>query len=132
MRHNSPPKKPTEQTEPKEQYFQLWIYFLPVVGIIPSIWTLLNSKDEAIADAQNNPLQNSAELIQQRKASRLSLNLTLLWLGSYAFFTWGAVDGAEIASFRLLYTNAIITTSYFVTCTFLMSRLGKKRLFSVD
>lgn len=132
MRHNSPPKKQTEQTEQKEQYFQLWIYFLPVVGIIPSIWTLLNSKDEAIADAQNNPLQNSAELIQQQKASRLSLNLTLLWLGSYAFFTWGAVDGIGIASFRLLYTNAIITTSYFVTCTFLMSRLGKKRLFSVD
>jgi Na+/melibiose symporter-like transporter len=126
MSNNSEPQKQTEQ------YFQLWIYFLPVVGIIPSIWTLLNLKDEVIADTQNNPLQNSAELLQQLKASRLSLNLTLLWLGSYALFSWGAADGAEIASFRLLYANAIITTSYFVACTFLMTRLGKKRLFSVD
>jgi uncharacterized membrane protein YhdT len=124
--------EPKKQTERYFQHFQLWIYFLPVVGIIPSIWTLLNLKDEAIADAQNNPLQNSAELLQQLKASRLSLNLTLLWLGSYALFSWGAADGAEIISFRLLYANAIITTSYFVACTFLMTRLGKKRLFSVD
>lgn len=129
MSNTSEPKKQKEQ---KEKYFQLWIYFLPVVGIIPSIWTLLNLKDEAIADAQNNPLQNSAELLQKLKASRLSLNLTLLWLGSYALFTWGAVDDAGVASFRLLYTNAIITTSYFVTCSFLMTRLGKKRLFSID
>jgi uncharacterized membrane protein YhdT len=129
MSNTSEPKKQSEQ---KEQYFQLWIYFLPVVGIIPSIWTLLNLKDEAIATAQNNPLQNSAEVVQQLKASRLSLNLTLLWLGSYALFSWGAADATEIVSFRLLYANAIITTSYFVACTFLMTRLGKKRLFSVD
>jgi uncharacterized membrane protein YhdT len=126
MSNTSEPKKQTEQ------YFQLWIYFLPIVGIIPSVWTLLNLKDEVIADAHNNPLQNSAELLQQLKASRLSLNLTLLWLGSYVLFAWGAADGAEIISFRLLYANAIITTSYFVACTFLMTRLGKKRLFSVD
>lgn len=126
MSNTSEPKKQIEQ------YFQLWIYFLPVVGIIPSIWTLLNLKDEAITNAQNNPLQNSAELLQQLKASRLSLNLTLLWLSSYALFSWGAVDDAEIISFRLLYANAIITTGYFVACTFLMTRLGKKRLFSVN
>jgi hypothetical protein len=140
MSNISEPNKQTAQTAQKEQYFQQWIYFLPVVGIIPSIWTLLNLKDgvipkgrrSLIADAQNNPLQNSSELLQQLKASRLSLNLTLLWLGSYALFSWGAADGAEIISFRLLYANAIITTSYFVTCTFLMTRLGKKRLFSVD
>jgi hypothetical protein len=129
MSNTSEPKTPTER---KEQYFQLWIYFLPVVGIIPSIWTLLNLKDQAIADAQNNPLQNSAELLQQLKASRLALNLTLFWLGSYALFSWGAADGAEIISFRFLYANAIVTTSYFISCTFLMARLGKKRIFLVD
>lgn len=133
MSNTTEPKKPTAQQEQYYfQHFQLWIYFLPVVGIIPSIWTLLNLQDEAITDAQNNPLQDSAELLQQLKASRLSLNLTLLWLGSYALFSWGAGNGTEIVSFRLLYTNALITTSYFVACTFLMARLGKKRLFSVD
>jgi hypothetical protein len=129
MSHNS---YTTRQTE---QYLQLWIYFLPVVGIIPAIWTLSQSKDEAIkaiADSQNNPFKDSCGLLQQLKASRLSLNLTLIWLSSYILFSWGAADGTQIMAFRFLYANAIITTSYFVTCTFLMTRLGKKRLFTVD
>jgi phosphate/sulfate permease len=122
-------------TRQTEQYLQLWIYFLPIVGIIPAIWTLSQSKDEtsgAIADSQNNPFKNSSELLQQLKASRLSLNLTLIWLSSYILFSWGAADGTQIMAFRFLYVNAIITTSYFVTCTFLMTRLGKKRLFTAD
>jgi uncharacterized membrane protein YhdT len=123
-----------------EQYLQLWIYFLPVVGVIPAIWTISQSQNEAIpkgrqnliADAQNNPFNDSSKLIQQLKASRLSLNLTLIWLASYLLFSYGAAEGTEIMAFRFLYVNAIVTTSYFVTCTFLMTRLGKQRLFSAD
>jgi uncharacterized membrane protein YhdT len=127
-------------TRQTEQHLQLWIYFLPVVGVIPAIWTLYQSKEEAIrlrlpfgiADFQNNPFKDSGELLQQQKASRLSLNLTLLWLGSYVLFACGAGEGSEIVSFRFLYANAIATTSYFVACTFLMTRLGKKKLFSAE
>jgi uncharacterized membrane protein YhdT len=115
-----------------EQHLQLWIYFLPVVGVIPAIWTISQSQDRAIADSQNNPLKDSSELLQQLKASRLSLNLTLIWLCSYILFSYGAADGTEIIAFRFLYANAIVTTSYFVACTFLMTRLGKKRLFYAD
>jgi uncharacterized membrane protein YhdT len=116
-------------TKQTAQHLQLWIYFLPVVGVIPAIWTLSQSK-ELIADSQNNPFQDSGELLQQQKASRLSLNLTLLWLGSYVLLACGAGEGSEIMDFRFLYANAIATTGYFVACTFLMTRLGKKRLFS--
>lgn len=116
-----------------EQHLQLWIYFLPVVGVIPAIWTISQSQDRAIiADSQNKPLKDSSELLQRLKAGRLSLNLTLIWLCSYILFSYGAADGTEIIAFRFLYANAIVTTSYFVACTFLMTRLGKKRLFYAD
>lgn len=115
-----------------EQHLQLWIYFLPVVGVIPAIWTISQSQERAIANSQNNPLKDSSELLQQLKASRLSLNLTLIWLCSYILLSCGAAEGTEIIAFRFLYANAIVTTSYFVACTFLMTRLGKKRLFYAD
>lgn len=126
--------------KPTEQHLQLWIYFLPVVGVIPAIWTISQSQEQAlskgrqslIADAPNNPFQDSCELLQQLKASRLSLKLTLIWLCSYILFSCGAANGIEIITFRFLYANAIVTTSYFVACTFLMTRLGKKRLFCND
>ncbi len=123
-----------------EQHLQLWIYFLPVVGVIPAIWTISQSQEQGItkdrqsliADSQNNPLKDSSKLLQQLKASRLSLNLALIWLGSYILFSCGAANETEIIAFRFLYANAIVTTSYFVACTFLMTRLGKKKLFSAD
>ncbi|PSB11146.1 hypothetical protein C7B62_06880 [Pleurocapsa sp. CCALA 161] len=117
-------------TKQTEQYLQLWIYFLPVVGVIPAVWTLSQSKPEKIADSQQNPLKNSAQLVQQLKASRLSLNLTLIWLCAYVLFSYGAADETQIIAFRFLYANAIVTTSYFVACTYFITRLGKKRLFS--
>lgn len=115
-----------------EQHLQLWIYFLPVVGVIPAIWTISQSQERAIANSQNNPLKDSSELLPQLKASRLSLNLTLIWLCSYILLSCGAAEGTEIIAFRFLYANAIVTTIYFVACTFLMTRLGKKRLFYAD
>ena len=115
-----------------EKYLQLWIYFLPVVGIVPALWTLYRIKNSNPIDLQNNPLEDYAELQQQQKASRQSVSLTLIWLCSYILLSCGAGSEAEIISFRFLYANAITTTGYFVACTFLMSRLGKKRLFSAD
>ena len=115
-----------------KKYLQLWIYFLPVVGIVPALWTLYRTKNSNPIDLQNNPLEDYAELQQQQKASRQSVSLTLIWLCSYILLSYGAGSEAEIISFRFLYANAITTTGYFVACTFLMSRLGKKRLFSTD
>ena len=138
-----------------EQYLQLWIYLLPVVGVIPAIWTLYRAKNNSVNSPYSQRLlrrpkgyrsaykttepaltdgqpQSCAMLRQREKASRLSINLTLIWLSSYALFSLGAANVSELMSFRLLYSNAIITTGYFLTCTWLMSRLGKKKLFSPD
>ncbi len=113
-----------------EQHLQLWIYLLPIVGVIPAVWTLSRAKNDLSVNSEEYITTTKTSLRQQQKVSRLSLNLMLIWLSSYALFSWGAGNASEIISFRLLYANAVITTGYFLTCTFLMSRLGKKSLFS--
>jgi len=115
-----------------EKHLQLWAYYLPVVGVIPAIWTLYRTKNNSAVDSQNNPFADYPQEQQQLKASRRSINLTLAWLCLYVLFSYGAGSGTEISSFRWLYANAVLTTGYFVVCTFLMSRLGKKRLFPTD
>ena len=112
-------------------YLKLWIYLLPVVGVIPAIWTLSRTQNIPTT-SENFALQDNAILRQQQKASRLAINLMLVWLSSYALFSLGAANVSDIMSFRLLYTNAIVTTGYFLTCTWLMSRLGKNKLFAPD
>ncbi len=98
-----------------ERHLRLWPYFLPVVGIIPAGWTLYRNKGNK----------------EQQKASRISMLLMLLWLSSYCGLSFGAVQTSELLAFRLLYTNALFTTGYFVICTFLMLRLGKGNLPSL-
>ncbi|MBE9042832.1 hypothetical protein IQ255_00175 [Pleurocapsales cyanobacterium LEGE 10410] len=102
-----------------EQHLKLWIYLLPVVGVIPAVWTLYR---------QNNIADNSSKDRERQKISRFSINLLLVWLSCYSLCSLGAANASEITSFRLLYANAIITTGYFITCTFLMTRLGKSQL----
>lgn len=116
------------QTQTKtQQHLQLWIYLLPVVGVVPAIWTLYRTKNNLHNSWGDRPNHHAS--LRQQQLSRLSVNLGLAWLGSYALFTLSAGNTSEILSFRLLYANAIITTGYFVTCTYLMSRLGKKKIF---
>ena len=115
-----------------EKHLRLWIYFLPVVGIFPSLWTLYRNKNSNTFELYENPLKDAQNLQQQQKASRQSVRITLIWLCSYILLSYGAVSETEIVSFRFLYANAIATTGYFITCTFLMSRLGKEKLFCAD
>ena len=102
-----------------ERHLKLWIYLLPIVGAIPAVWTLYRQ------NSQNNIAKNSSDNREQQKISRLSINLIVVWLSCYSLCSLGAANASGIMSFRLLYANAIITTGYFITCTFLMSRLGK-------
>ena len=95
----------------RSRHLKLWIYFLPAIGIIPAVWTLYRKPD---SDRES------------QKASRMSLNLVLIWLCSYSLLSLGAANASGIVSFRLLYANAILTTTYFVACTVMMSRLGNK------
>lgn len=101
-----------------ERHLKLWIYLLPIVGIVPAVWTLYQLAKNNQADLE--------EYREQKKASQLSIKLALIWLVSYSSLSLGATNTADIISFRLLYANAIFTTLYFVTCTFMMIRLGSK------
>lgn len=101
-----------------ERHLKLWIYLLPIVGTIPAVWTLYRTT--------KNDQTSLDEYREQKKASHLSLKLSLVWLILYSSLSLGAASASEIMSFRLLYANAILTTAYFVTCTAMMTRLGKK------
>lgn len=107
-----------------QRHLELWIYLLPIVGVIPSLWTLYRPKSKTLGYEEIYR--------EQQKVSRLSISLVLLWLTSYSLLSLSAVNFSEVMSFRLLYTNAVITTGYFLTCTFLMTRLNKKSLPIVD
>ncbi|MBE9168842.1 hypothetical protein IQ238_15435 [Pleurocapsales cyanobacterium LEGE 06147] len=100
-----------QQSSQEKKYYQLqlWIYFLPVVGLLPSCWTLVKGKGDR----------------QQQNASRLSITLALIWLGFYSTLSIGATQASEIIAFRFLYTNALLTTGYFLLCIFLLLRLGR-------
>ena len=111
-----------------DRHLQLWIYLLPVVGIVPAVWTLYRAEKNRVDLSQSDRALQS----RQKKVSRLSINLSLIWLSSYVLCFWGADRASEILSFRLLYLNTIITSGYFLTCTYLMFRLSKKNSLSSD
>lgn len=107
-------------SEPRQ--LQLWIYLLPVVGVVPAIWTLYRATQLKNVTVDSDLL----ELRQRQKVSRFSINLALVWLSCYCLLSFGAASVSGIESFRLLYSNALITTGYFLACTFLMFREKKK------
>jgi hypothetical protein len=86
---------------------QLMLYLFPVVGCLPSGLTLAGKQGTT----------------EQRALSRLSLTLTLSWLVLYGLLWTGSSLAGETASLRLLYTNGLITTGYFITCLGLMLRI---------
>ena len=97
--------------EPKDEQIPVGIYYLPIVGIIPALWTLSRPDSKR----------------QQQKASRLSLKLTLIWLSCYVLLFIGSSQASELLNIRLLYTNALVTTGYFLVCFTLILRLGKNK-----
>lgn len=113
------------------RHLQLWIYLLPVVGIVPAVWTLYRAEKPL---KTNSVIRSNSMVIlrQQQKTSRLALNLALLWLSCYSLLSLGAANVSGVESFRLLYTNAMITTGYFLTCTFLMFRSQGKTTVADD
>ncbi len=90
-----------------EKQSQLWIYLLPIVGVLPAIWTLYRGTGNS----------------EQQKASRLSVMLVLLWFIGYIGLSIGATQSSEMLTFRLLYANTLLTSGYFIICLGLMFRL---------
>lgn len=95
----------------KLKQIQLFIYIIPVVGLIPAIWTLL--RDESDTSSQ--------------KVSRLSVKLAIAWLIAYALLWLGSTQTTDVVSFRLLYLNTLLTSGYFLSCFLIMFNIWRKK-----
>lgn len=84
---------------------QLLIYLIPVIGVLPSLWTLYHR-------------QGSRE---QMKVSRLSITMTFTWLLVYLLLATGAAT-SEFFALRLLILNSFLTSGYFLVSIWLMFR----------
>ena len=70
-----------------EQYLRLWMYLLPVIGVIPAVWTLYRAQQQGSLKIREGtskaPAPTCPALRQQYQASRLAINLIVVWLSSY-------------------------------------------------
>jgi hypothetical protein len=93
--------------EQKLNKIQLMIYFIPLIGWIPALWTLYRR-------------QSSGE---QRSVSRLSVRITLVWILLYGLLWLGSASSSELISLRLLYFNGLLTSGYILVCLAYIIRL---------
>ena len=105
-----------EEVDLKEErlnQIKLFIYLVPVVGLIPALWTLLLDNDSPAS---------------AKRVSRLSVNLAIAWLIAYALLWLGASQSSEVVSFRLLYLNTLLTSVYFIACFLMMLTVWRGKL----
>ena len=96
----------------------LFIYLIPVFGLVPVTWTLSRRKSDR----------------HHRAVSRLAATLGGSWLLGTAFLNTGVAltaDGTQTIGLSLLLLNSLLTSSYFVTCLWLMLRLWKRQSLAI-
>ena len=98
--------------EQKLKHIQLLTYLVPVLGVVPALWTLC---------------RHSGSRNQQR-VSRLSITLAFGWLLAYSSLWAGAASTSDLLTVRLLYLNGLLTSGYFLTCFWLAFRLLQGKL----
>ncbi|NET61044.1 MAG: hypothetical protein F6K47_34440 [Symploca sp. SIO2E6] len=84
----------------------LFIYLVPIIGLLPALWTLYRRQGRR----------------EQQAVSRLSVTLAFGWLLSYILLSAGA-QVSEFWSIRLLFMNTMFTSGYFLVSIGLMVRL---------
>jgi hypothetical protein len=97
--------------ERKLEKIQLIIYLIPMVGWIPSLWTLYIRPDSS----------------EKLSLSRLSVRLTFIWVLAYSLLWLGSLQSSEILTLRLLYVNGLLTSGYILTCLGLMLKVWKQK-----
>lgn len=106
-------KKIDEDYEAQLDRVKLFIYLIPILGVIPALWTLSRSQSTS----------------EEKQVSRVAINLAIAWITAYCLLLFGAnYSGGEVSSFRLLYTNSILTSAYFVTCSVMLFNLWRGKL----
>ncbi len=95
---------------PENQHIGLFVYWVPVIGVFPALWTLYRR--------QGTP--------QHLHSSRLAVTLALGWLLGHLALEAGS-SASEIGRIPLLLGSSILTTSYFIVCFGLMIRLWQRQ-----
>ncbi|MFQ3626977.1 MAG: hypothetical protein SNJ81_05320 [Cyanobacteriota bacterium] len=97
---------------------RMFVYLVPVLGVIPAMWALAVRK----GDSQSDPYGNRRE----RQAARLATTMGLGWLVGYVALAAGA-HAADPAAMPLLIANSALTSGYFVVMLWLMLRLWQRK-----
>ncbi|MBD2354546.1 hypothetical protein H6G41_07875 [Tolypothrix sp. FACHB-123] len=104
---NAPCPMPNTHETPKTQ---LLVYFIPVIGVFPSLWTLYRRQENR----------------EQIAASRLSITLAFTWFLAYFLLATGA-ETSEFLGLRLLILNSFLTSGYFLVSVWLMLRVIQRK-----
>lgn len=108
-----------DQGGAKLQKVQQSLFFIPIIGAIPSLWLLFQSANIA---------QNS-EIKEQQNLARFSLGLTLTWLALYSLLWLGELPTTGLLELRFLYLNGLLTSGYFLACLFFAWRVSQGKRF---
>lgn len=105
---------PSPQIDPLESddlnRLQLFVYFIPVIGVFPALWTLYRRQGTR----------------RQKVSSRLSVTMGLLWVITYSLLSVGAANAGN-ASFSLWVLNSLATSSYFLVSLWLMVQVWQRK-----
>lgn len=93
--------------EQKLTQLKLYIYLIPVLGLLPGLWTLYDRHSTR----------------EEKKVSRLGVNLALIWFVAYILLWATATQASDVFAFRLLFINSLFTSSYFLVSLVLIIRL---------
>jgi uncharacterized membrane protein len=83
----------------------LLLYLIPIIGFFPAVWSIYANSGSR----------------EQLAVSRLSVTLCMTWCLGYLLLTTGAVN-SEFWGLRLLILNSFLTSGYFLTSVWLISR----------
>jgi len=101
------------ESEDNLQRLRTLINLVPVVGIVPSLWTLYRS--------------DPAEPIVQN-ASRMAVVLALSWVSATVLLGAGAnLPVSQLATLRLMLANGFVGTGYFLISFWLMWRVWQRK-----
>lgn len=92
----------------------LFVYLMPVFGLVPSVWTLASRTSDR----------------SRRSTSRLAITVAAAWVLGYAGLNLsGLGSGSELSSLgsSALLLNTFLTSGYFLTCLWLMTRLWQNQ-----
>ena len=97
----------------------LFIYLIPVFGLVPATWTLSRRKSDR----------------HYRAVSRLTITLGGSWIIGTALINTGVAltqeGGTQGLGLSLLLLNSLFTSGYFVTSLWLMLRIWKRQSLNI-